>query len=125
MQGFSKHILLAIAGGVLVSACSDGGANYTPIHDGPTQIGFQSDLAACQRLAKNQTHLTQEAYGAAAIGAAAGALLTMAADDEDEIVGNALGGAAILGGTAAVEGKEKREEIVVNCMKGRGHAVVG
>ncbi|SCM67674.1 hypothetical protein SAMN05421764_101421 [Donghicola eburneus] len=124
MEGYSKHFILALFAGTLLSACGDSGANYTPINDGPTTIGFQSDLAACQRLAKNQTQLTQETYGAAAIGAAAGALLSAVADDDD-MVGNALGGAAILGGTVAVENQDKKEDIVINCMKGRGHAVVG
>lgn len=124
MKGYSKHFIFALFAGTLLSACGNSGANYTPINDGPTTIGFQSDLAACQRLAKNQKQLNQEAYGAAAIGAAAGALLSAVSDDDD-LAGNTLGGAAILGGTVAAENVDKKEEIVINCMKGRGHAVVG
>ena len=59
-----------------------------------------------------------------ALGAGAGGVL--GAIDED---GDALGGAvigALAGAATGVTGaSEKRAEIVLNCLRGRGHAIVG
>lgn len=80
----------------LVGACADGGANYTPILDGPPTAAFRSDLSDCQALARDQRQFNQETAG------------------------------ALVGGVAsAVNASERREAIVVECLRGRGHGVVG
>ena len=119
-----KPMFLALIATPLIAACADSGANYKPILDGPVMDLYQADLAACQRLAHAQRQFDQETLGAAVLGAGAGALL--GEGDED---GNALGGAvvgALAGGAAStVDVSERREAIVVNCLRGRGHRVVG
>ncbi len=107
-----------------LGACSDSGADYTPVLDGPPTAGFQSDLAACQALARDQRQFNRETAAATVLGAGAGALLGAVDDDAD-----ALGG-AIAGGLAgslagAVNTSERRKAIVVECLRGRGHRVVG
>ncbi|MDF1804280.1 glycine zipper family protein [Thalassovita sp.] len=113
--------LITFAGVGLLAACADSGANYTPILDGAPSAGFQNDLAACQTLARNQ--FNREALGAAAMGAGAGALLGEV--DSSDALGGAIAGALAGGVAGAVDVNERREAIVIECLRGRGHAVVG
>lgn len=113
-----------IAGTMLLAACAGGGARYTPILDGAPSTTYQADLVACQSLARNQTHLGQETMAAAVLGAGAGALLG-SFDTDGDAAGGAIAG-ALAGGTAsAVDVAERRKSIVIECLKGRGHPVVG
>ncbi|SPJ26121.1 glycine zipper family protein [Palleronia abyssalis] len=119
-----KPMLIApVALTALLGACADMGANVDPILDGQPTAQFQSELSACRSLARNQSQLDHETMAAAAMGAGIGGILGKV-DDE----GNALGGAAIgaLAGAAAgaSEASDTRETIVLNCLRGRGHAVV-
>ncbi|MDG1282152.1 MAG: glycine zipper family protein [Pseudorhodobacter sp.] len=109
---------------ILVSACANSGANYTPILDGPPTAAFRSDLSVCQSLARDQRQFDQETAGAAVLGAGAGALLG-AADDDADAAGGAIAGALAGGVAGAVNASERREAIVVECLRGRGHRVVG
>lgn len=113
---------------ILLGACSDSGANYTPILDGAPNAAFHSDLAACQTLARNQKQFDQETMGAAALGAGLGAALG-AADDEmsdaEGIAGGLIVGGLVGAAAGAVEAQERREDIVRDCLRGRGHRVVG
>jgi uncharacterized protein YcfJ len=120
-----KHVKLLLGLlPVLLAACANTGANYTPILDGTPTAAFQSDLAACQALARNQRQFDQETAGAAVLGAGAGALLG-AADDGADAAGGAILGALAGGVAGAVNASERREAIVVECLGGRGHRVVG
>ncbi|MCE8536937.1 glycine zipper family protein [Ruegeria pomeroyi] len=109
---------------VLVGACADSGAGYTPILDGQPTAAFQADLSACQALARDQRQFDQETAGATLLGASAGALLG-AADDDADAVGGAIAGAVAGGVAGAVNASERRESIVVDCLRGRGYRVVG
>ncbi|MBB5517163.1 uncharacterized protein YcfJ [Rubricella aquisinus] len=106
-----------------LAACVDSGANYQPILDGQPTAAFQSDLAACQTLARNQTQFDQERVGATVIGAGAGAILGEA--DSGDALGGAVAGALAGGVVSSVDVIERRESIVVECLRGRGHRVVG
>ena len=119
-----KPILLSLFAAPLIAACADTGANYQPILDGPVTPAYQADLAACQTLARNQNQLDQETIGAAVLGAGAGALLGEF-DDEGDALGGALVGAIAGGAASAIDVSERREAIVVECLRGRGHRVVG
>ncbi|WP_163849572.1 glycine zipper family protein [Pseudooceanicola aestuarii] len=107
----------------LLGACADMGTNVDPILDGAPNAQFQSDLSACRSLARSQKQLDHETMAAAAIGAGIGGLLGEV-DDDGDALGGAVAGA--LAGTAmgVSEASETREEIVLNCLRGRGHAVV-
>lgn len=118
----TTHLILA--GGLLLSACADSGANYTPILDGAPSAAFQSDLGECQDLARDQRQFDQETMAAAVLGAGAGAILGELSDDADALGGAVAG--AVAGGTAsAVDVTQRREDIVRECLRGRGHRVVG
>ena len=118
-----KHLMIFPAM-LIVAACADSGASYQPILDGPATSTYRADLAACQTLARNQNQFDRETLAATALGAGAGALLGEVDSD-----GDALGGAVVgaLAGGAASAGNvsERREAIVVECLRGRGHRVVG
>lgn len=107
-----------------LAACADSGANYRPILDGPANAAYQADLAACQTLARNQNQLDQETLGATVLGAGAGAALGEF-DDEADALGGAVAGALAGGVAGALNADERREAIVVECLRGRGHRVVG
>ena len=116
--------ILALCPIVILSACADLGATYRPIVDGVPSATFQSDLQACQSLARSQHQLDQDTMGSAAAGGLLGA--TMAAHDEGGTAFEGLVGGALVGLAGGVtKSKDKRELIVVDCMKGRGHPVVG
>lgn len=119
-----KPIALALIATPLIAACADSGANYQPILDGPVTAAYQADLASCQSLARNQNQLDQETLGAAVLGAGAGALLGEV-DDDGDALGGAVVGALAGGAASAVDVSERREAIVVECLRGRGHRVVG
>ena len=108
---------------VLLAACADSGANYTPILDGEPTPAYQQDLAACQALARNQRQFDQETIGATVLGAGAGAAL--GEWDSGDALGGAVAGALAGGVASAVDVSERREAIVVACLRGRGHRVVG
>lgn len=107
-----------------ISACAESGANYRPILDGPETPAYRADLTACQTLARNQKQLDHETIGATVLGAGAGALLGEF-DESGDALGGAILGALAGGGASAVHVSERREAIVVECLRGRGHRVVG
>lgn len=117
-------LLPALVALPLLAACDDTGARYTPILDGAPNAAFEADLAACQALARDQRRFDQETLAAAALGAGVGAVLGQV-DDDTNAAGGALAG-ALAGGTAvAVDTSDRRAAIVVDCLRGRGHRVVG
>ena len=119
ISSLSLFPLIAVLG-----ACSGLGTNETLVVDGPKSASFDSDLAACRNLARQQGQLDAETGAAVVLGAGLGALLGWAdpgSNGGEGAIGGALGGAAV----GTVSAAEKRQEIVINCMIGRGHIVVG
>ena len=126
------HIVLP--GFLALSACAGSGSEYRPIVDGPRGPAFSADLAACQDVAKQRSYANAEVRSDAAAGAALGGLVTGLAVGVEEgdlgagvvgaLIGAAIGGAAA-GGERAWETQGERKNIVVACMQGRGHNVVG
>lgn len=120
-----KPVSLITLGAVtLMSACADTGAQVTPILDGPPSASYDADLAECRALARNQRQFDQETLGAAALGAGAGAVLGHW-DDDGDALGGAVAGALAGGVASAVDVSERRAAIVLTCLRGRGHRVVG
>lgn len=116
--------LMIIPACLIVAACADSGANYQPILDGTPTAAYRTDLAACQSLARNQNQFDQETLGATLMGAGAGAALGEL-DDDGDALGGAVAGALAGGVAGAVNASERREAIVLECLRGRGHRVVG
>jgi len=110
----------------MVSACTNVGANYVPIIDGPVGPNYQSDLANCQALARTQPTVDGSTAGAAAIGAAGAAGVTAIIDNSASDLGRAAAAGALVGaGANAINNTQNQEVIVRNCMRGRGYNVVG
>lgn len=112
----------------LVSACAESGANYAPVLDGEPTAAYAHDLRACQALAANQRQFDRQTAGSAALGAGVGALADVADDDVSESEGIAAGlvvGALVGAAAGAGDASDRRESIVVECLRGRGHRVVG
>lgn len=116
--------LIALPALLAVSACAESGANYRPILDGPPNAAFQSDLVACQSLARTQSQFDRETFGAAALGGGVGAVLG-GVDEDSDALGGAIVGALAGGAAGAANASERREAIIVECLRGRGHRVVG
>lgn len=115
------QLTLSAAGLVLVAACADSGANYRPILDGTPTPAYEADLRACQALARSQ--FEGETTGAAILGAGAGAALGEI--DSGDALGGAVAGALAGGVAGSVDVNERRQSIVIECLRGRGHRVVG
>jgi len=116
-------ISFALAGLVGLSACADG--PYEPIVDGPQGIKYQQDLAACRQLSLQKQSTNTGRNVGVVIGGLAGAA---EADDGDALEGAIAG--AVLGGVVGSADEnntieDARDQIVFNCMRGRGHNVVG
>jgi len=113
-----------------LSACANTGADYTPIVDGPYTTGFSTDLDACQKVAERRSYTNGDVQSEVAFGAVTTGLVTgLIAGIEDGDVGSGIAG-ALIGGVAAGVGQSRdtsgeRKNIVVSCMQGRGHNVVG
>lgn len=118
-----KKTLMIVAALPFLAACAESGASYKPILDGAPSDAYQADLAACQALAKSQSQFDQERVAATVLGAGAGAILGEA--DSGDAVGGAAAGALAGGIASTVDVTERREAIVIECLRGRGHRVVG
>lgn len=117
-------ILTALA----IAACANSGARYEPVADGPVGSTYASDLEACQSVATGRGYLNADTRTNAAIGAGLGALAGLADEDVTDtegVIAGAVVGALAGGGAGMVETREQRRRIVIDCMQGRGHPVVG
>ncbi len=116
-------ICFALAGLMTVAACSDD--PYAPIVDGPQGVNFQQDLASCRQVAQQKKSTNKGRNGGAVLGGLVGAA---EADSGDALEGAIAG--AVVGGVLGSAGENEdvedaRDKIVFNCMRGRGHNVVG
>lgn len=125
-----KRFAFALAPVALLAACAGApsGADYRPIIDGPKAANFQSDLSACQQIARTSNELKARRNESVMAGAALGAVAGWADDDMDSV--EDVAGAAAIGALfGAAEGasdlSDRREAAVRHCMSGRGHKVVG
>jgi len=119
----ASALLAALAMGA--AGCSSG-----PIVDmkGVDRAQYESDLAECERYA-DQVSVAQNAGGGALFGGAAGAAIGAAigavtgSPGTGAAVGAAGGGTSgLFGGTA--RGVSKEQQVVRNCLKGRGYRVL-
>lgn len=121
--------VLALTGAALsLTACASGGAAYRPIVDGPQDAKYSADLGECRQVAESRDYLNSDTRTSAAIGAGLGGLVGLAEADDagiQDFIGGALVGALFGGGDRALETRSERKHIVLNCMAGRGHRVVG
>ena len=117
-------LLSVMAAITFVSACSD---NRDFIADGPVSPQYSADLAQCQNLAQQHKASTKGTKEGAIAGGLLGAIEGLG--DAEKVVAGTAVGAAVGAGTGRIDdlsnaGSEKRQ-IVINCMRGRGHNVLG
>jgi uncharacterized protein YcfJ len=89
---------------------------------------YSADLGQCRQVAESRDYLNSDTRTGALIGAGLGGLIGLAdADDAnvEDFIGGAIIGALFGGGERALETRQERKSIVLNCMAGRGHRVVG
>lgn len=111
-----------------VTGCANSGAKYAPIADGPVSPVYAADQEGCQQLATKRSYVNDDTKTDAVIGAGLGAVAGLADDDVNDTEGAIAGavlGAIAGGGSAMLETRAQRRQIVIDCMKGRGHPVVG
>lgn len=117
-------ILPVMAAITFVSACSD---DRDFIADGPVSPQYSADLAQCKNLAQQRKASTKGTKEGAVVGGLLGAIEGLG--DTTEVLAGAAVGTAVGAGTGRVDdlsnlGSERRQ-IVINCMRGRGHNVLG
>lgn len=125
---YSKtNLILAtsLAFTTLLTGCANTASDYEPIVDGPKDALFYDDLAACKNLAEQREYLNGDTKSEALLGAGLGAVVGAIGGDTGDIVGGALVGGALSAGGSAWEVRGERKNIVIECMSGRGHRVVG
>lgn len=111
---------------VLVAACENSGANYSPVIDGAVGPNYNSDLAQCQGLAASQSSVDGSTARDVATGAGVAAASSVIINDNSDNLGEAAAVGALLGVTSnAIQKNSNKEVIVRNCMRGRGYNVVG
>lgn len=114
-RAVSAVMLLSVAG------C---GVVEPPILDGPPTPTYAADLAACDALARQKGPARYETGVAAAAGGVLGGGLADLDGGVNVAAGVAVGAlAGLVGGS--VDTAEARRGILLACLKGRGHAVVG
>jgi uncharacterized protein YcfJ len=105
------------------TACAEFGSSYTPILDGTENATYHTDLEGCQNLASNQSH-SENTIGAAVVGGVFGGALADHEGDMTSVEGALVGAVfGLIGGM--IEEADTRKSIVLECMKGRDHRVVG
>jgi hypothetical protein len=111
-----------------LSACATGGAAHQPIIDGPKDAVYHQDLSDCRSFAEERGYDNSDVRTQALIGAGIGGVLGLldaqSADEGDFFTGAIIGG-LFGGGSEALETRGQRREILLNCMAGRGHRVLG
>lgn len=111
---------------LLATACANSGANYIPVIDGPKGPSYEADLAACQQLAASGGVADGQVAGSTAAGAGIGAASAVIWDGNSSNLGEAAAVGAIAGlATGVARQNASRENIVRNCMAGRGYRVLG
>lgn len=116
-------ISFALAGLIVVAACADD--PYAPIVDGPQSAIFQQDLAACRQISQQKQSTNAGRNGGAIIGGLAGAAEADSGDALESALAGAVIGAVLGSASENGEVEDARDKIVFNCMRGRGHNVVG
>lgn len=113
---------VAVAAGLIVSACGEAPTSKPLRLSGPAGAHYDADLSDCRNIAMQyDNELTSQ--GAIA-GAAVGGLIGATESREDAIAAAAIGG--LLGAAeGSIEKGENQREMMIRCMQNRGHPVIG
>lgn len=126
---FGRISALALSTAALtLTACAGGGAAYQPIVDGPMGAQYSADLSDCRQVAERREYGNSDTQTSALVGAGLGGLVGLADaydPNVEDFIGGAIVGALFGGGQGALETRGQRKSILLNCMAGRGHRIVG
>ncbi|MAC78290.1 MAG: glycine zipper family protein [Rhodobacteraceae bacterium] len=110
----------------LASACANTGSNYQPVVDGAVGPNYSADLASCQQLAASQGVVGSNTGQNVAVTAGAAAAGTALVNNRGNNVRDAAAVGAIAGlAGSALQQQQAKEQIIRNCMRGRGYNIVG
>jgi hypothetical protein len=124
-------LALTLAGGIALGGCSQ--TSYVPVVDLKQSknggANYEQDLNECQALAGQRDPASQTVQGAG-VGALVGAGLGAALGALSGRPGGGAATGAVLGGAGGglsqgAGGFDNQRAIIVNCLRGRGYAVVG
>ncbi|MGV6803516.1 MAG: glycine zipper family protein [Ruegeria sp.] len=126
---FKEHFTLAaLPLAMITAACSGTGAQHQPVLSAEPGPAYSADLEQCRALAKSQGLWNPETRTQTLIGAGVGAMAGMA-DDVTGTAEGALAGAAVGSAAGAVAGaadmRNTRRDILIECLRDRGHPVAG
>lgn len=103
------------------------GANVRPIVDlkGKDQASYENDLQQCQSYATQQSGAATTGAVAAGAGAILGAALGLVAGGNRTGIAQTAGVGGVLGGAGGLfEGNKAQENVVKQCLRGRGYNVL-
>ena len=124
MKVITKLFLTLIALPIL-GGCA--GANVRPIVDlkGKDQATYENDLQQCQSYATQQSGAASTGAMAAAGGAVLGAALGLVAGGNRTGIAQTAGVGGVIGGAGGMfEGNKAQENVVKQCLRGRGYNVL-
>lgn len=110
---------------VLLTACA--GANVRPIVDMKDRDAakYEVDLTDCQNYATQKSGATETGTKVAIGSAVVGALIGLVSGGTGSNIAQGAGIGAVIGGAGgAYAGNKAQEEIVKNCLRGRGYKVL-
>lgn len=121
-----SNILALLSIAILVlTGCA--GANVRPIVDlkGKDQSTYENDLQQCQSYATQQSGAATTGAMAAGAGAVLGAALGLVAGGNRTGIAQTAGVGGVLGGAGGMfEGNKAQENVVKQCLRGRGYNVL-
>lgn len=109
----------------MITGCGATASSYEPVVDGPKNQRYHNDLAACSSLAEQRSYTNDDVKSEALLGAGLGALFGALEDGGEGAVAGAVIGGAAGGGSRAWDTRNEQKQIVIQCMRNRGHNVVG
>ena len=110
---------------LVLAGCA--GANVRPIVDlkGKDQATYDNDLQQCQSYATQQSGAATTGAMAAAGGAVLGAALGLVAGGNRTGIAQTAGVGGVIGGAGGMfEGNKAQENVVKQCLRGRGYNVL-
>ncbi len=117
----SRARLIAVAALVLLSACAT--ENVIVDTKGVDMSRYQQDRQDCESYAE-QVSTSKAAAKGAGFGAAIGAALGAIFGGSRDVVRSAAGGGVVGGAQGAVKGEGEKEQVMRNCLRGRGYRVL-
>ena len=116
---------LILASAAIGTGCANSSARYQPIVDGRISADYYADVQDCQQLATQRKFTNGDVKSEAVAGAVTGVLIGAIEEGTEGAIAGAVVGSALGAGGRAWDTRQERKEIIIECMKGRGHRVVG